>query len=112
MTMLLSLITGGIGKYLIIAAIAAGALAWFAHDMKAPLQREITALRHAATQKEQMAESDRIRAEDAEAEMTRLDAALTGIITDANAKATVCRLSADELGSLQRLARTGGGSRR
>jgi hypothetical protein len=65
------------------------------------------AAKAAAQEKERIADHDRLRADAAEADLAKLDATLEGVIRDANAKASTCRLSADELKRLQQLAGSG-----
>jgi hypothetical protein len=59
----------------------------------------------AAKAKEKLAEADRQRAEKAEGEAARLDAALESFIHET--KATVCRPDPEQLKRLQQLASTG-----
>jgi hypothetical protein len=70
------------------------------------------AAQEAAKDKERLAEDDRKRAEAAELNMAKLDAALEGLMKDANLKATACRLSQSDLDELRVLATAGGGVRR
>mgnify|MGYP001617074197 CR=1 FL=1 len=104
MSFLLTFITGSIARYLLIGAVGIGALAWVRHEVRAPLMREIFALHAANANYELIAENDRKRADVAEADLAKVDATLEGLIKDANAKQTACRISPDELKRLQQLA--------
>jgi hypothetical protein len=98
---ILAFVTGGIGKYLALGVLATGLLTWFVYDLKAPLKREIAALHSAAEKKEAISEADTIRADVAEAELTKAQAQLESLINDTKSS---CRLSSGDRQRLQQLA--------
>jgi uncharacterized protein YbjT (DUF2867 family) len=80
--MLAGLFTGAIVKYLVIASVAFGALAWIRHDAAAPYRKEVTALRAAAKNKERLEQQDAARAEIDRFEHAREKAELEKIIEE------------------------------
>lgn len=109
MPFLIGLFTSAIGKYLVIAAVALGAITWIRHDAKAPYQREISALRSAAAQKDRLLLADAARAEIDRAEKERLEATIEAIAHEARLSPTACKLSPAELERLYQLSAGRGG---
>jgi hypothetical protein len=101
MGVILSFLTGGLAKYVVLGIVATGLLTWFVHDLRAPLKREISALHAASEKKEAISEADTIRADVAEAELAKTQAQLESLLHD---QKPVCRLSGAELDGLRRVA--------
>ena len=108
MPLILSWVTGAVGKYVLIAVISLVAASSLVSFIKAPLEREIVSLRQAAKDLEKIVRLDAARAEAAEAEL-----AINREATDAfvqSVQTGACRPSSAELAGLQRLT-TGGRER-
>jgi hypothetical protein len=107
--MLAGLFTGAIVKYLVIASVAFGALAWIRHDAAAPYRKEVTALRAAAKNKERLEQQDAARAEIDRYEHAREKAELEKIIEESR-NPGACKLSEPELQRLYQLSAGRGGN--
>jgi len=91
--MILSFLTGTIGRYLILAVIGVGFLAWIRADAAAPYKQEIAVLRQAAANKERLAKANERRAEEAERERQQFEQRLQVLIDETNREGTACVLS-------------------
>jgi len=109
MPFLIGLFTSAIGKYLVIAAVALGAITWIRYDAAAPYLAEASALRAAAVQKERLLRADAARAEIDRFELVREKAELEKVIEETR-NPGACRLSVSELAGLQQLAAGRGGN--
>jgi|SRR5690606_37216552 len=103
MPFIFSLLTGAIGKYLLIGIAALAFVTWIRADAAAPYKREVVALRVAAARKEAIIKADAARAEADSSEIARLQATVEAIAHESRL-AGACQLNPAELDRLQQLA--------
>jgi hypothetical protein len=101
--MILSFITGTIGRYLILAVVGLGLVAWIRADAAAPYKAEAAALRQAAVRNEAIIAADTARAEADRAEIARLQSTVEAIANESRI-AGACQLSPADIERLQSLA--------
>ena len=104
MPFIFSLLTGAVGKYLLIAVGLFAAVTWIRAEAAAPYKQEIVVLRQAAADKERIAKANERRAAEAEAERQHFQQRLQVLIDETNREATACVLSDIELDRLRSLA--------
>jgi len=104
MTWIISLVTGTVGRYLLIGAIGFLVLAWFRHDAVAPYKSQITELRRAAAQRDAIIEADAERQLNDLAQKSRLEERLHEILSN---QTDACKLSDADISRLQQLAGDG-----
>lgn len=102
--MILSFITGTIGRYLLIGIVAVGLLAWIRHDAAAPYRAEAAALREGLAHRIAIEQADAARARAAEEEAARLAGQLEQIVNEANQDNGACRFTELERQRLLTLA--------
>lgn len=107
MPFIFSLLTGAIGKYLLIAVAALAFVTWIRADAAAPYKREVVALREAAARKEAILKADAERAEADRSEIARLKATAESIAHESRLATGSCQLSPLERERLQHLAASG-----
>lgn len=106
MPFIFSLLTGAVGKYLLIAVAALAFVTWIRADAAAPYKREVVALREAAARKEAIIKADAARAEADSSEIARLQATVEAIAHESRL-AGACQLNPAELDKLHKLAASG-----
>lgn len=104
MPFIFSLLTGALGKYLLIGVAALAFMTWIRHDAAAPYKREVVALREAAARKEAIIKADAARAEADSSEIARLQATVESIAHESRLATGSCQLSPVERDRLQQLA--------
>lgn len=104
MPFIFSLLTGAVGKYLLIAVAALAFVTWIRADAAAPYKREVVALREAAQNKERLAKANERRAEEAETEKQKFQQRLQVLIDETNSQGNACVFSDGERQRLLDLA--------
>lgn len=104
MPFIFSLLTGAVGKYLLIAVGIFAAVTWIRAEAAAPYKQEIVVLRQAAADKERLAKANERRAAEAEAEKQHFQQRLQVLINETNREGTACVFSDSERQRLLDLA--------
>lgn len=110
MSIIISLLTGTIGRYLILAVVSVGFLAWIRADAASPYKTAIVELRKASERKDEIIRRDAERQLNDMQRQSQLESRLNDILSTQNADS--CRLSERELVSLRDLANGSGGNGR
>lgn len=105
-----SFLTGTIGRWLMLAVVGLGLVAYIRHDAAAPYKNAIEKMREASQKKDDIIRRDAARQLDDMQRQSQLESRLNDIISTQNADS--CRLSERELVSLRDLANGSGGNGR
>lgn len=106
MPFIFSLLTGAVGKYLVIAVAFFAAVTWIRADAAAPYKARISALEDNLARRIRIEEADAKRAEADQSEIARLQATVESIAHESRLAGS-CQLSAPDLERLHKLAAGG-----
>ena len=98
---IISFLTGTIGRYLLMAVLGIGFLAWIRADAAAPYRHAVTELREASQRKDEIIQRDAERQLDDMQREAQLKERLDAILKDSSGS---CKLSGDDIERLRVLA--------
>lgn len=104
-----SFLTGTIGRWLMLAVVGLGLVAYIRHDAAAPYKNAIEKMREASQKKDEIIRRDAERQLDDMQRQSQLESRLNEILSTSNADS--CHLSTDELERLRSLANPSSGKR-